>query len=312
MRNVFFLLAALFVSLYGEETKRTTVVVENGAEITGEVLRKNAEGVVIDLGYDVINIPKKEIVDIKELDNEKVATEVAKEEIFTVGRLRPDAVKELVVRNGDSVVMIKTTSGLGSGFFISEKGHIVTNYHVVEKEKQITVHVYNKTKSGYEKNEFKNVKIVALHPVRDLALLQVDLEELKDYKIKPTVLSSDKDFGVGSLIFAIGNPLGLERSVTQGIVSSTSRAIGYLRFIQTDAAVNPGNSGGPLFNNRGEVVGVVCAGSTAFQGLAFGIPVSDLIDFLKNRETFLYDPSMPQNGVKYLHPPYISPKKGEK
>lgn len=295
-----------------EEKKRATLTLENGSTVSGMVLRNNSEGVIVDLGYDALHIPKKKILDIKFSDEEKVASETVNEDIYSVGRLKPDAVKALVDRHGDSVVMIKTVSGLGSGFFISDKGHIITNYHVVEREKQITVHVYNKTNAGYEKKEFKKVRIIALHPVRDLALLKIDESELENFNVRPTVLSNDKDFGVGSLIFAVGNPLGLERSVSQGIVSSTTRAIGYLRFIQTDAAINPGNSGGPLFNNRGEVVGVACAGSTAFDGLAFGIPVTDLIDFLKNRETYLYDPSMPQNGVKYLKPPFIDPKKGKK
>ena len=72
--------------------------------------------------------------------------------------------------------------------------------------------------------------------------------------------------------------------------------MGNLRMIQTDAAVNPGNSGGPLFNARGEIVGVVCAGAVSFDGLAFGIPASDLIDFLIHRDTFLYDPAQSLNG----------------
>lgn len=310
MKKLFILFFLLICSVSAqEESKRATATLENGSVITGTVLRNNSEGVVFDLGYDVIHIPKKKILDIKFGEQDSVKSKTVQEDIYSVGRLKPEAVKALVDKHGDSVVMVKTVSGLGSGFFISDKGHIITNYHVVEREKQITIHVYNKTVAGYEKKEFKKVRIIALQPVRDLALLKIDESELKGFNIKPTVLSSDKEFGVGSLIFAVGNPLGLERSVSQGIVSSTTRAIGYLRFIQTDAAINPGNSGGPLFNNRGEVVGVACAGSTAFDGLAFGIPVTDLIDFLKNRETYLYDPSMPQNGVKYLKPPFIKPKK---
>lgn len=77
--------------------------------------------------------------------------------------------------------------------------------------------------------------------------------------------------------------------------------------IQTDAAINPGNSGGPLFNARGEVVGIVCAGATSFDGLAFGIPATDLVDFLVHRETYLYDPAQPLNGVTYLQPPFRNP-----
>jgi serine protease Do len=105
-------------------------------------------------------------------------------------------------------------------------------------------------------------------------------------------------------VFAIGNPLGLERSVTQGIVSSTTRTIGHLRLIQTDASINPGNSGGPIFNVRGEVVAIASAGAQMFDGLAFGIPANELIDFLVHRESYLYDSSQPQNGVTYLPPPY--------
>ena len=309
MRALIFSLILTFA--VSAKEKVFTVTLANGSKITAPVLRNNSEGLVVDLGYDVLHIQKKQILDIKAVDEKENSGSTVKEDIYTTGRLKADSVKNLVSRHGDSVVMIKTPSGLGSGFFISSKGHIITNYHVVEKEKQISVHIYSKTDAGYEKKEMKKVKIIAMHPVRDLALLRLDEEESKDLKIKPVTLANDKNFGVGSLIFAVGNPLGLERSVSQGIVSSTTRAIGYLRFIQTDAAINPGNSGGPLFNNRGEVVGVACAGSTAFDGLAFGIPVTDLVDFLKNRDTYLYDPSMPQNGVKYLKPPYF-PKKGSK
>jgi serine protease Do len=106
------------------------------------------------------------------------------------------------------------------------------------------------------------------------------------------------------MVFAIGNPLGMERSVTQGIVSSTTRTIDQMRLIQTDAAINPGNSGGPIFNARGEVVAVACAGAAVFDGLAFGIPACDLIDFLEHRDSYLYDESQPQNGVTYLPPPF--------
>ena len=123
-------------------------------------------------------------------------------------------------------------------------------------------------------------------------------------EFNPVVIAEKSSVRVGNLVFAIGNPLGLERSVTQGIVSSTTRTLGHLRFIQTDASINPGNSGGPLFNSRGEVVGVVCAGYSFFSGLAFGIPATDLVDFLQNRDAFLFDPTQPQNGVKYFSPPF--------
>jgi serine protease Do len=168
----------------------------------------------------------------------------------------------------------------------------------------LQVELFRRTKTGYEKHELNRIRILALHPLRDLALLQLDPEELKGSLPAPVVLNDRDDLRVGDLVFAVGSPLGLERSVTQGIVSSVTRRMGNLRMIQTDAAVNPGNSGGPLFNTRGEIVGVVCAGAVSFDGLAFGIPVCDLIDFLVHRDTFLYDPAQSLNGVTYLPPPY--------
>ncbi|MBN8625645.1 MAG: trypsin-like peptidase domain-containing protein [Planctomycetes bacterium] len=203
--------------------------------------------------------------------------------------------------------MIKNAAGRGSGLVISKQGHVITNYHVVEGHTRLQVELFRRAPHGYEKHDLRRVRIIALQPLRDLALLQLDPEELKGELPAPLVINEQDDLHVGDLIFAVGSPLGLERTVTQGIVSSTTRRMGNLRMIQTDAAINPGNSGGPLFNARGEVVGVVCAGATSFDGLAFGIPAADLIDFLVHRETYLYDPAQPLNGVTYLQPPFRKP-----
>jgi serine protease Do len=96
----------------------------------------------------------------------------------------------------------------------------------------------------------------------------------------------------------------LERTVTQGILSTKTRELEGELYLQTTTQINPGNSGGPLFNARGEVVGIVCAGATSFDGLAFGIPSNDLVDFLVHRESYLYDTAQPLNGATYLAPPY--------
>ncbi len=300
----FAVVTALLLSTHLSAVGFDRLTFQNGTEIVAEVLKQDDNFVVLDLGFEVLKIPADQVLTIEKAD--KDATEPADigNGLYTTGRLKAAPVNELVKRYGDSVVMVKTPSGLGSGFFISESGYLITNYHVVERETAITVSIFNKTEAGYERKELKKVRIVALHPVRDLALLQVDEEEAADVAIEPVVLAEDDGVDVGSLVFAIGNPLGLERSVSQGIVSSRTRSIGYLRFIQTDAAINPGNSGGPLFNSRGEVIGVACAGHAMFAGLAFGIPVQELISFLENKETYLYDSSFPQNGVKYLAPPY--------
>lgn len=282
-----------------------TIYLAGGARVTAPILRENDDGVIIDLGHTAVTIPAGRILSISEEGNQDEDGDTKQEDIYQTGTLQPASVRAQVNTWGDSVIMVKTTSGLGSGFFISKQGHIVTNYHVVEQETRISVTIYKKKDKGYEKREFKNVKLLAIHPLRDLALLKLSDEDLKDFTPKPVVLNAKNDLKQGDLAFAIGNPLGLERSVTQGIVSSTTRTLGHLRFIQTDAAINPGNSGGPLFNSRGEVVGVCSAGFSYFEGLAFGIPSTDVIDFLNNRNAYLYDPSQPNTGVKYLEPPYL-------
>ena len=286
-----------------EPGELVTVTLSSGAKITATLLRSSDRGLVLDLGHDVVTVAAQHVV---RFTRPKDATRdrLRGRDIFTVGKLEAAPIPRLVRRFGDAVVLVKTPRGLGSGFLIDGRGHLVTNYHVIEGTTSVSVTMFQAEAAGYRKRQFKRIRIVAMHPLRDLALLRIEPSEIEGLKLPHVVISDNHAVRVGDPVFAIGNPLGLERSVTQGIVSSTTRPLGHLRFIQTDASINPGNSGGPLFNARGEVVGVVCAGFVFFDGLAFGIPASDLIDFLKNRDAFLYDPAKPQNGVTYLPPPY--------
>jgi serine protease Do len=106
-------------------------------------------------------------------------------------------------------------------------------------------------------------------------------------------------------VFAVGSPLGLDRSVSRGIVSLTNRVIGGRVLVQTTAEINPGNSGGPLFNLSGEVVGIndLKLMGIGLEGLSFAIPVSVLRDFLNNRNAFAFDPRNPNAGFRYSQPP---------
>ncbi|NOZ39379.1 MAG: trypsin-like serine protease [Planctomycetes bacterium] len=297
----FALSAPLAASEVGEIV---TVKLSGGAQLTATLLQKTDDRVVLDLGHEIVTVDAKRVLSMSSSEQATKQGQTSAREFYTLGRLDEMPVPQLVKRFGDAVVTVKTPSGMGSGFLISSEGHLITNYHVVEKELKVIVTVFQKKKQGYEKRQLKRVKILALNPLRDLALLQLDKEELGDFELKHVVIAEKASVRVGDLIFAIGNPLGLERTVTQGIVSSTTRTLGQLRFIQTDASINPGNSGGPMFNARGEVVGVVCAGYSFFSGLAFGIPATDLVDFLQHRDAYLFDSTQPQNGVKYFAPPF--------
>ena len=156
------------------------------------------------------------------------------------------------------------SQGAGSGVIISEDGYILSNNHVVEGAKEVSVTLDNKKEYSAE--------VVGLDPKTDLAVLKIEAKDLP----KATLGNSER-LKVGDWVVAIGNPFGLNHTVTSGIVSAKGRVIGagpYDNFIQTDASINPGNSGGPLFNLQGEVVGINTAIIPQGQGIGFAIPVN--------------------------------------
>ena len=169
--------------------------------------------------------------------------------------------------------------GAGSGFIIRQDGVILTNNHVVEAAKEITVILT-------DKREY-SAKVIGRDPKTDLAVLKI--EPKGDL---PVAQLGDSDaLRVGDWVIAIGNPFGLSNTVTVGIVSAKGRVIGagpYDDFIQTDAAINPGNSGGPLFNSRGEVVGInsaIFSQSGGNIGIGFAIPINVAKQLLPELET---------------------------
>ena len=155
---------------------------------------------------------------------------------------------------------------LGSGFIIDEEGHIITNNHVIEKAEEI------KVKLSDQQKEY-DAEVIGTDPKTDLALIKI-----KAAGDLPVVHMGDSDtLEVGEWVVAIGNPFGLEQTVTTGIISAKGRVIGagpYDDFLQTDASINPGNSGGPLFNLKGEVVGINTAIVAGGSGIGFAIPVN--------------------------------------
>ncbi len=208
-----------------------------------------------------------------------------------------------VLRVGEAVVQIQTSSGLGSGFIINSLGHVVTNQHVIAGEREISVVVYRLDQGELEKQVYSKIKIVAMNGFLDLAILQIDDPNVSKLPFVP--IGDSDTLTQGQSVFAIGSPLGLERSVSQGIVSMKARETHGAWSIQSTTQINPGNSGGPLFNARGEVVGVnnMKLAGVGVEGLGFSIPANLLKLFLKNREAFTFDPRNPNSGFRYLTPP---------
>jgi len=306
------LLAALALTCPAE-----TVYLRDGNILTGTVLVKKQEVTVLDVGFTVIEVPNKHILRLekgKPGEQEKGAETTEKADnkvLYKQSKLRTRPVKELVAEFGEGVVLVSTPKGIGSGFIISEEGYLITNAHVIQGETDISTTLFLREGQRFSRRKLKDVEIVAVNPFVDLALLKLDPPE----GLKLTVLNFGNmaEVRTGDPVFAIGNPLGFERTVSEGIVSTKARAYQSIVLIQTTAPINPGNSGGPLLNSRGEVIGVTNM-KIAFmaEGLGFAIPIKFVKDFLEFREAFAYDKDNPNTGHRYLPPPHrTEPEKGE-
>ena len=290
-----------------------TIVLKDGHTLTGDILLEKESQLYVDIGITVLSIPKDKILqyeytggavgddsDPNDPNNTPSPRAERSENLYMTADLPKTTIEKCVDAVSEAVVKVATAAGSGSGFFINENGYLITNYHVIEKETRIEVTVFQKAKNGFEKKTFKKVKIEAMNAFVDLALLKI--EDLGGTRVKAVYLGDSDRLKAGETVFAIGNPLGLERTVTNGVVSTTSRAFEGLVYIQTNADINPGNSGGPLFNLAGEVIGVTNMGYVFYGGLGFAIPVNYVRHFLENRQAFVYDKNNPNTGYRYVQP----------
>jgi S1-C subfamily serine protease len=176
-----------------------------------------------------------------------------------------------IQRDPWSLDLFEVPQGSGSGFVWNKQGHIVTNFHVVYGASSIKV-------SLADRSEYK-AALIGADPDHDLAVLQI---QAPDEALSPVTVGTSHDLRVGQKVLAIGNPFGLDHTLTTGVVSALGRTIKSLSnrtiegVIQTDAAINPGNSGGPLLDGTGRVIGVntqIVSPSGAFAGIGFAVPV---------------------------------------
>ncbi len=278
------------------------IVLKSGQRVEGEVLKVQKDTLFVDVGVDVIRIPVDQIQERKGAESAQATTAAPVDSLYLSTELPERTVKELVATYGEGVVLIETPGGLGSGFIINSRGYCVTNYHVIEGQTRVAVTIFHRGREGdFERRAIRDVKILALNPHFDLALLEIPAQA--DMPFRPVALAADDAHREGDAVFAIGSPLGLERSVSEGIVSTRNRNMDGIVYIQTTAQINPGNSGGPLFNERGQVAGVINMKLQFGEGLGFAIPISYLKHFLNNREAFAYDRTNPNTGYHYLQPP---------
>ncbi len=300
------------------------IVLKSGATVSAKIVKRTDDTVFVDIGPTIVSIPLKDVREIVESapaakdgagESEGVASGgdapgERRHGIYYTADLEPGSVKEKADAVAEAVVKVVCPGKSGSGFIIDEReGFLMTNFHVIEGDRDISVVIYEKHDGELRRVTLDKVRIVAFNPFFDLALLKIEdrvptgSESKEPVTLKKCYLGDIAGVKPGDGVFAIGNPLGLERTVSEGIVSNDSTAISGLIYIQTTAAINPGNSGGPLFNDRGEVIGITSLKVIGGEGLGFAIPVNLVKDFLKNRAAFAFDKDNANSGIRYFQPP---------
>jgi len=306
MRSALCIVVALCsLPVFGE---RAVISLVEGNSLDGVVIHERPQSIYVDLGFTVLEIPRDKILGIESKAEPQLDDQASSGDALyqIVSNTEPRPVDEWVERYGESVVLIRTPTGLGSGFVVHPSGYLVTNDHVIAGEHQISVTIFRQGDGALEREQYSDVRIIATNSDADLALLKVELPG--DRSLRAIPLGESNNLKQGQPVFAIGSPLGLDRSVSQGIVSNRNRPIGGRVYVQTTAEISPGNSGGPLFNLQGEVIGVnnmkvVAMGA---EGLGFAIPANVLKFFLENRDAFAFDPRNPNAGFRYNSPPTAS------
>jgi serine protease Do len=318
--------AVFFAFCAFQSTFSATIQLKDKAAIVGTIVAEKRDQVAVDVGYTILLVPRNQIAKISK-DGSESASKITSNPKTSVPETKPPpvesktvvvsksgfysapnkalpsrSVRELVNQLGEAVVQVRTPSGLGSGFIINEDGYLMTNFHVIEGETQISVEVYHQTPDGLlERKTYKQVRIIAMNKFEDLTLLKIEDKDLP--KFKYVVMGNADAMAVGERVFAIGSPLGLERTVTEGILSTKTRQLGGELYLQTTTQINPGNSGGPLFDMSGEVIGITNMKITFGEGLGFAIPVEAVKFFLDHRDAFTYSNDNPSNPYRYLEPP---------
>ncbi len=278
------------------------VHLHGGAMLEGAVLLNRTDRLVLDLGFTVLSVPGDAVV---RLDSAMTAESVPEEHgLYRTDPRRPRlTVKENAARCGEAVLRVRTPVGLGSGFVVHPRGYVVTNHHVIDGEHEISLTLFQQSDQELRPLVFENVRIVALDPHADLALLKI--EDLGERVLSTVPLGDSYSVAQGEPVFSIGSPLGFDRTVSEGIISLKNRLVDGHLFLQSTAQINPGNSGGPLFNLRGEVIGVnnMKIGAAGIEGLSFAIPSNALRSFLDHTDAFAFDTRNPNNGYRYNSPP---------
>ena len=283
-----------------------TITFKDGRAVSAPILKETSETIWIDMGFDVLAVPRTDVASIlrAEKEDQDAGDANSSDDLFHVAKNLPESSpRELAREIGSAVIKVSTPGGLGSGFIINPDGYAITNAHVIQGETDLkaTVFLQEDDSDQFKRVTIDDIEIIAVNHHLDLALLKLTHPDGAAFPVAP--VQGTEELDAGEEVFAIGNPLGLERSLSTGVIATTQRNFEGLTFVQTTAEINPGNSGGPLFNDRGEVIGVTNMGMLQSDGLGFAIPARYVRDFVRNRSAFAYDKDNPNSGYNYHEAP---------
>jgi serine protease Do len=305
------LAASLFVAAAStvaaqEAPNVDTITFKDGRSVQAPILKETSEKIWIDMGFDVLVVPRTGVASVLRAESGDFDATLQEGDLYSTSQNLPESnPRELAKQIGAAVIKVSTPSGLGSGFIVHKDGFAITNAHVIQGETALkaTVFLNSDVEGQFNRVTIDDVEIIAVNNHIDLALVKLTHPDGEEFPIVP--IEGGDDLQIGEEVFAIGNPLGLERTLSSGVVATTNRNFEGLAYVQTTAEINPGNSGGPLFNLKGEVVGCTNMGvpSMMADGIGFAIPGRYVRDFIRNRSAFAYDKENPNSGYNYQEPP---------
>jgi serine protease Do len=293
-----------------------------GGEVLGSLVKETPRSFYIDIGPTVIDVPRDSVVDQVSLAqrDETVDSPLGLGSgvfdpstgsvIFSAGQARGRLLsqREVLENVKRSVVLVSNPRGLGTGWVVSEDGRIVTNQHVVGRELFQTITIFVKNGDQWERRRIENCRVHSYSDLLDIAIVQLDMDRVRELGItlNPLTVAPPGSLESGDAVYAVGNPgmgfMVLDHTVSEGIVSSLARNFNDVVYLQTTAAVNPGNSGGPLVNTRGEVVGLITLKAMFQEGVAFALPVDYIHQYLRYSEAFAVSELYRNQGFRYHRP----------
>jgi len=293
--------ACLAMLVLAAAARADVLILDGGAIVRGDVLKETSETVFVDLGYTVLEVPADAILDRQRAGRPGEAAPGGGLVTRGAPELAPGA--DPLARAGPAVALVSRPGRRGGGFVIRQDGYLVAPSRLVEGELEVTVSLLQDGEEGLRRRTFTDVEVVARNPRVDLALLRVDPERLADDPLVALPLAEDGAVAEGDPVIGLHAPLGAAPRASRGVLVDVEREQDGLLYLQSTIELDEVDSGTPLLDARGAVVGMQSWGQVTAKGQSLAIPAARIAHFVENRDAFVVDEDRPSSGYRYLPPP---------